>query len=405
VQGQALPALDGFGAGGYTGGMVRKHRSSFGGFTVETVVFGVILLLLFFIVCRIFAPFFTVILWSVLLYIIINPLYNKIVKNIGRKTVAGRFLRTLIAGIFAIGTVLIVLVPLVVVVTQVYVQATQLLESIKTFAGAHGRDFDEFYNKIRENIYSFTGFEIGKDIQTEIRHFLFGQQGDKNEIFNTARLSLEKLGFFIGGLALIVFCLFFYYLDASYLTDLLKSIIPIKNNYIKTISDKFKEIIHTLVLGYLSVALIQAVLAFIIFSIFRIQGALIFACLTFVCVFIPMIGGALVWLPLGLAEIAAGGITRGILFLLVSGVCISFIDNFLRPFFLQDRLKLHPLLIFFAIMGGIISFGFNGLILGPLAIVLFLTVLEMFFKEHNIKKESIKIIEENEKNYKNDEAD
>jgi predicted PurR-regulated permease PerM len=48
-------------------------------------------------------------------------------------------------------------------------------------------------------------------------------------------------------------------------------------------------------------------------------------------------------------------------------------------------------------MGGLVLFGINGLILGPLIIVLFLTVLEMFFKEHHIKKRKINI-EENKDN-------
>jgi predicted PurR-regulated permease PerM len=123
----------------------------------------------------------------------------------------------------------------------------------------------------------------------------------------------------------------------------------------------------------------------IIFSIFQIKGALVFAALTFICVFIPMIGGGLIWLPLGIIQIINGEVVKGVVFLIVSSLFISMLDNVLRPMFLQDRIKLHPLIIFFAILGGLSSFGFNGLILGPMIVILFLTVLDMFLTEHKIE--------------------
>jgi predicted PurR-regulated permease PerM len=97
-----------------------------------------------------------------------------------------------------------------------------------------------------------------------------------------------------------------------------------------------------------------------------------------------MIGGGIVWLPLGLVRILSGDVFGGILFLTVSGLFISLLDNVLRPIFLKDRIQLHPLIIFFAILGGVSVFGFNGLILGPMIVILFLTVLDMFLIEHRI---------------------
>jgi predicted PurR-regulated permease PerM len=62
------------------------------------------------------------------------------------------------------------------------------------------------------------------------------------------------------------------------------------------------------------------------------------------------------------------------------------LDNLLRPVFLKDRIQLHPLIIFFAILGGISVFGFNGIILGPMVVILFLTVLDLFLTEHKIEQ-------------------
>jgi predicted PurR-regulated permease PerM len=72
-----------------------------------------------------------------------------------------------------------------------------------------------------------------------------------------------------------------------------------------------------------------------------------------------------------------GPIWKGILFLILSAITISFLDNFLRPFFLKERIKVHPLIIFFAILGGIQLFGVNGLLLGPIVIIFFFTILDI----------------------------
>ena len=64
---------------------------------------------------------------------------------------------------------------------------------------------------------------------------------------------------------------------------------------------------------------------------------------------------------------------------------MSFLDNFLRPLFLRDRINVHPLVIFFAILGGLQVFGMNGLILGPLVVILFFTVLDLLVEANDRK--------------------
>jgi predicted PurR-regulated permease PerM len=202
----------------------------------------------------------------------------------------------------------------------------------------------------------------------------------------SSAVALNVSGFALG-IVLMMFSLFFFYVDGPYLSRLVLHAIPIRKEYITTLTGKFMDITRNLFLGYIMVALVQAVMAYIIFSLFRVRGALVFAALTFICVFIPMFGGGLVWLPLGLARIINGNISGGIFFLITAGLFISTLDNVLRPMFLKDRIQLHPLIIFFAILGGVSAFGFNGLILGPMAVILFLTVLDLFLTEHKIRDE------------------
>ena len=95
------------------------------------------------------------------------------------------------------------------------------------------------------------------------------------------------------------------------------------------------------------------------------------------CSFIPIVGASIVWLPIGISLCFTTTPLKGILFIVICGFCVSLLDNFLRPFLLKDRINVHLLIIFFAILGGLKVFGMNGLILGPLTVILFFTVLNM----------------------------
>ena len=83
------------------------------------------------------------------------------------------------------------------------------------------------------------------------------------------------------------------------------------------------------------------------------------------------------WFPLGVMLIPVRGIFPALLFMAACAVFISFLDNFIRPLLLKDRIKIHPLLIFFSILGGVKFFGLNGIILGPMTVILFFTIVDM----------------------------
>jgi predicted PurR-regulated permease PerM len=352
--------------------------------TVQNIVFGVILIALFLLVCRLFAPFFTILLWSIFLFVIINPLHKKITKDIDFSTRKGKFLRSILAGVFSIGTVILVLIPIMFVLSQVVQQIMELVSAArKTFRENPAmlqqilERFSEFITEIAADQVKISAAEIQQRLVSLMNSGI-------DSILNFSKSIALNISTFLLSLVFMVFCLFFFYLDGAYLSSLVLNNFPIREEYLAALVKKFMDIIKNLFLGYIMVAFVQAVLAYIVFIIFRINGAMVFACLTFICVFIPMFGGAIIWLPIGVSIILSGELVRGILFLIVSGIFISLLDNIFRPLFLQDRIQLHPLIIFFAIMGGVSVYGFNGIILGPMAVILFLTVLDLFLTEHHI---------------------
>jgi predicted PurR-regulated permease PerM len=354
---------------------------------VQNVVFAVIFVALLVMVGRLLAPFFTVFLWSTLLYVLVSPLHRRVIRSINFSTRKGMILKNVWAAVFALGTMIIILIPLVFIASLFFRQIADLLRRGRGFFGLDTGFFSGIFDNLAALIEDLSSNQISVSGE-ELRHRLFALiSGSLQNLVSAGSVFARNVGKFLMNFVLTLFCLFFFFADGPYLARLVLRAIPIRQEYIRTLTGKFMEITRNLFFGYILVALVQAVMAYIIFAIFRVQGALVFAVLTFICVFIPMIGGGIVWLPLGLLRILRGDVTGGIVFLVVAGIFISLLDNVLRPFFLKDRIQLHPLVIFFAIMGGVTVFGFNGLILGPMAVILFLTVLDLFLREHEINSE------------------
>jgi predicted PurR-regulated permease PerM len=91
-----------------------------------------------------------------------------------------------------------------------------------------------------------------------------------------------------------------------------------------------------------------------------------------------MLGAALVWLPTGIITLFLGNIWQGLLIIIFGALVVSTIDNFLRPKLVGDETSLHPILVFLSTLGGIALFGLAGILLGPIIVVFFVSLLDIY---------------------------
>jgi len=101
---------------------------------------------------------------------------------------------------------------------------------------------------------------------------------------------------------------------------------------------------------------------------------------------IPVVGGIVMWLPFSLFELSQGHKNNAFFIALYTTIVISLIaDTFIKPVIIKiinQRLikpeeKINELIIFFAIIAGLATFGFWGMIIGPAITVLFLTLMRI----------------------------
>jgi predicted PurR-regulated permease PerM len=357
---------------------------------IQSYVFAGILVLLLLAVFRLFTPFFTPLLWSILLYIIFSPLHHRLIKTFDHKTLKGKILCRLWAGVFTLGTLVLIIFPLSFILRLFFLQIQEMVRHLLNFLNERPYYIHELLERVSGFISDVSAEQsviTANDIEEQIVIFLVNIM--QNAVAQSTNI-FQNIGSFAFNILIMMFSMFFFYVDGPYLSQLVWKAVPIKKEYISTLTNKFKDITRNLFLGYIIVALLQSIVALIIFNIFNIRGSLVLAAITFILVFIPMFGATIIYIPIAIVMIVSGRIAAGIIFLIVSIIFISGIDNILRPFFLKDRIQLHPLIIFFAILGGLFVFGFNGFVLGPVLVILFLTVLDLFLTEHKLSNQSNK---------------
>jgi predicted PurR-regulated permease PerM len=109
---------------------------------------------------------------------------------------------------------------------------------------------------------------------------------------------------------------------------------------------------------------------------------------------IPVVGSALVWLPLSLSFFLTEHPVKGIVMIVLGGGVIGVVDNVARPLFTRlGALKMPLLLLFISLLGGLTVFGAWGAILGPLLVRLAMEALA-------VRKEALADVETHTANAK-----
>ena len=353
---------------------------------IQRYLFLALFLFLFLFVARLFSPFFSVLLWAGLLYVITLPLYERVVRRIPDKPM-GRLLRKFLAAVFSLVSVLIVVIPLLFLGSTFLGQARDLIQSINDFL----KDNPEFFRTLDTGTLAIRLRDASGGLIDITRIDLLAQlseavtNGAEKFVATTATL-LRNTASFVVSLAFLTFTLYFFYVDGKDLILIFVNAVPIEKTYTTTFLRRFGEVGKHLFRGYLLVSLYQGTAAYLIFLLFGVKGSLPLGLLTAIASFVPMVGTTLVWGPVGVARIASGDPSAGIAILIISFVLVSGVDNLLRPLLLTVRIKIHPLLVFFSIMGGLKLFGLNGLILGPMMLMLFFTGVDLFDQAYGPRK-------------------
>jgi predicted PurR-regulated permease PerM len=185
-------------------------------------------------------------------------------------------------------------------------------------------------------------------------------------------------GFF--AFILSLFMLFYFFRDGSKMKSFFIKHSPLNEPYNSKLIEKIREAINSVVRGSLVVALLQSIVSGIGFYIFGVPNPSLWGGLTFVAAFVPTLGTSLVILPVIISVFLSGN-TIMALGLTVWGIlAVGLIDNTLGPMLMGRGMKIHPLVIFIGVLGGVSLFGPMGFVVGPIVFALLYVISDIYFE-------------------------
>jgi predicted PurR-regulated permease PerM len=186
--------------------------------------------------------------------------------------------------------------------------------------------------------------------------------------------------FFIS-LAIIIFTMFFFFVDGEKMLTRLMRWIPMPDSYVLEIFHKFRDVSYSSVVATFATAIAQGLIGALGFIIVGVPAFFAGILIGFFSL-LPYIGSGLIWAPVAVYLLITGRIWEGVFLLIWGAVIVSLVDNFIRGYTISGKSQVHPIFIIFSILGGISLFGFWGVIIGPLVISLAVTVLHIYEMEY-----------------------
>jgi len=317
-------------------------------------------------------PFFGPIFWAVAIALIFHPVQQLLVRRLGDRP-------TLNALITLFVCMVIVVIPVLVLGAALIAEGMGIYQKIQTGEIRPG----EYIDQVNQSFPAIQAFLAQFDINfadlrdRAVNAFLGGSQFLAKQALGIGQNTFQ---FFLG-LALMVYLAFFLIRDGQKLIELMIRALPLGDERERLLFAKFAEVTRATVKGNLLIAIIQGALGGVIFWILGITGALLWGVVMAIVSLLPAVGAAIVWVPAAIYLAAVGDIVPAIILTAYGVVVIGLADNLLRPVLVGRDTKMPDYLVLLSTLGGIVMFGINGFVMGPLVAALFMAFWGIFIRE------------------------
>lgn len=307
-------------------------------------------------------PIILSIVGGLILAYIFMPVYQKSLKYIKNKSVAAS-----IATIFAI---LIIVIPLYFIFPPAIQQTFKLFTTIQ--------DLD--LSQVVRFVFPSSSDQLVAQLTATMNSFVSNVSSGAINSLISFFLELPTL---VLNLFLLGFVFFFTLRDHEKHKEFIMGISPFSKRHERQLVKQFKNITDSILFGQIVIGIIQGIVAGLGLLLFGIPNALLFTILSVILGIIPIIGPGFVWIPITIYLFSQGQIFLGLGFLAYNAIITSTVDNIIRPYIIARRSETSALTVLIGMISGLFLFGILGVILGPLIISYFLTLIRAY-KDRNL---------------------
>lgn len=272
-----------------------------------------------------------------------------------------RWRRSAAATLLLVEAIFCFLVPLSLIVWMLVSRIQDLVDNSPLIA-AHLRRFADI-------IESRTGFDLWEESSVSSLLGYFSRLG---------HWVLRNIFGFTLNIIALLFVLYFMLIGGCRMEEYCRQILPFNRSVSRSVLREIHVIVRSNAIVIPLLAVSQGALAYAGYLIFGAPLPLFWAVATCFATVIPVLGTALVWLPLAVYMMLDGRWGMGLGLLLYGGLLVTHVDNVMRLLLQKRMADTHPLVTVLGVIVGLPLFGFMGVIFGPLIVALFIFCVDIF---------------------------
>lgn len=187
-----------------------------------------------------------------------------------------------------------------------------------------------------------------------------------------------------GVIGVVTSAIIFLYVLISLLTNqqqlltLIRRLNPLGEEVTDLYLAKMGAMVRGTVKGQFIIALVQGIAGATSIYIAGFHNGFFIFCIFLTALSVIPLGSGIVTIPFGIGMMFFGNVAGGLFVVLFHVIGITNIDNFLRPILVPREARLDPALMLLAVFSGIAMFGFWGIVLGPVLMIIIVTTIAVY---------------------------
>lgn len=325
-----------------------------------------VLILLAYLLFRVFQPFLVPLAWAGVLVVFFHPAYARLARKFGKMTESRAAL------VCTLGVTLLLIVPAIALLSLFVREAVTASAAIQRALIENPGDP---VLRLSEWLRQHVSWLSDTDLPTLLR-----QGAGKLAALLASQVGpvLRNVAVFLFDLFMTLFALYYFFRDGDRLMSGLRRLLPFGAEHRERILKESRELIAASVLITLVVAVAQGLFGGIAFAVVGLPTPFFWGVAMGFFSLVPVVGTALVWVPASLWLVFAGHWGRALVLALICSVVVGAVDNVLRPVLLHGRTQMNGLLVFVSLLGGLHVFGLLGLVLGPIIVATTASILDAY---------------------------
>jgi predicted PurR-regulated permease PerM len=330
------------------------------------VVLAVILLLAYWV----FRPFILVFAVAACVALLLGPVQKRLAASLGGRP-------SLSAALLVLFTTLVILVPVLTSLFLLTRQFALFLDWIRSQPVLGPQELERFWQQLPQRYPGLRHWIVW--VQAQLTPTISGGitelAGGANALLQNV---LGRVTLAVADLGLFLLMLFFLLRDGGRLKAELRPVSPFSEEQERQIFDHLERTIIGAMQAVVVVPLVQGILAGVGFMLFGVPSPFVWGTAVILAATVPLLGSPLGWLPACVYLLVQGRTGAALGLLAYCTIVVSGSDNVVKPMILRGSARIHPLLGFLSIVGGVLAFGVFGFLIGPVVLSLVLSAIRIY---------------------------